>query len=151
MDTKNIELRKLQTAIAGALKGLRPTLRRAGYTVELCTHRYYGMNLEANGEIMLSLDGYAVPINDRTAEWMYSEGYSAESVSEWRTVAGPLVSVGLLVSGEMLAYRLSGQGIAEQVGTSRMPEDELLTTLLSPLGLQARPNGQIVEAESCIV
>ena len=42
---------------------------------------------------------------------------------------------------------MTGQGIAEQAGTSRQSIDDLLDTLLAPMGLAAEGGGSIVVAD----
>ena len=54
---------------------------------------------------------------------------------DWKELKGEGVVVELAGEGKTTSYRLRGQGIAEQVGTSRLPEHEILDVLLAPMGL----------------
>ena len=54
---------------------------------------------------------------------------------DWKEFRGENVVVELAGEGKTTSYRLRGQGIAEQVGTSRLPEHEILDVLLAPMGL----------------
>ena len=56
---------------------------------------------------------------------------------DWKELKGEGVVVELASEGKPISYRLYGQGIAEQVGTSRLPEHEILDVLLAPMGLHA--------------
>ena len=53
----------------------------------------------------------------------------------YKEFRGENVVVELASEGKPISYRLYGQGIAEQVGTSRLPEHEILDVLLAPMGL----------------
>ena len=59
-----------------------------------------------------------------------------------RTYTGENVKIELYQDGDVMAYQMTGQGIAEQVGTSRQSIDGLMDTLLSPIGM-AVVDGQI--------
>ena len=52
-----------------------------------------------------------------------------------KELKGENVVVELAGEGKTTSYRLRGQGISEQVGTSRLPENDLLDVLLAPMGL----------------
>ena len=54
---------------------------------------------------------------------------------DWKELKGEGVVVELAGEGKTTSYRLRGQGISEDVGTSRLPENELLDVLLAPMGL----------------
>lgn len=66
-------------------------------------------------------------------------------VAVWKTTRGPYTQVEILQADNVLEYRLSGQGIASQVGTSHQTVTELLEVLLAPLGLRESDDGTIVE------
>lgn len=51
------------------------------------------------------------------------------------TYTGENITIELYQDGEVISYQLTGQSIAEQVGTSRQNIDDLLDTLLSPMGM----------------
>ena len=53
----------------------------------------------------------------------------------YKEFRGENVVVELASEGKPISYRLRGQGISEQVGTSRLPENDLLDVLLAPMGL----------------
>ena len=53
----------------------------------------------------------------------------------YKEFRGENVVVELASEGKPISYRLYGQGIAEDVGTSRLPEHEILDVLLAPMGL----------------
>ena len=53
----------------------------------------------------------------------------------YKEFRGENVVVELASEGKPISYRLYGQGISEDVGTSRLPENELLDVLLAPMGL----------------
>ena len=55
----------------------------------------------------------------------------------YKELKGEGVVVEIAGDGKTLSYRLQGQCIAEQVGTSRLPENEILDVLLAPMGLHA--------------
>ena len=56
---------------------------------------------------------------------------------DWKELKGENVVVELAGEGKTTSYRLRGQGISEDVGTSRLPEHEILDVLLAPMGLHA--------------
>lgn len=65
------------------------------------------------------------------------------STKTWKTIS-PATQIEMYGEGEHLVYQMTGHGIEEQVGTSTMPEAELLDVLLSPLGMKATEDGQII-------
>lgn len=63
-----------------------------------------------------------------------------------KTLAGCNVKVKIVECGNALSYVMVGQGMAEQVGTSRLGLADLLDVLLSPAGLRA-DGDKIVEQD----
>lgn len=63
-----------------------------------------------------------------------------------KTWTGEHVKIELYQDGDVLVYQMTGQGIAEQIGTSRMSEADLLDMLLAPMGLVATDDGRIVNS-----
>ena len=53
----------------------------------------------------------------------------------YKEFRGENVVVELAGEGKTTSYRLRGQGIAEQVGASRLPAQDILDVLLAPMGL----------------
>ena len=62
-----------------------------------------------------------------------------------KTWTGEHVKLELYQDGDVLVYQMTGQGIAEQIGTSRMSEADLLDTLLAPMGFVATKAGEITQ------
>jgi len=52
--------------------------------------------------------------------------------------------------GDTVVYQMTGQSIAEQVGASRQNVDDLLETLLSPMGLTAFGDGSIHDVQALL-
>jgi len=89
-----------------------------------------------------SLDAKAVALGGGNR----SEGVrKALAAVQLRTYRGAGVCIDLYREGATIAYRMVGQGIAEQVDTTKMNEQDLLEVLLAPMGLQVRA-GEIVES-----
>ena len=55
----------------------------------------------------------------------------------YKEFRGENVVVELAGEGKTTSCRLRGQGIAEQVGASRLPAQDILDVLLAPMGLHA--------------
>lgn len=61
----------------------------------------------------------------------------------YTTYTGQNVLIELARGGAVTSYRMTGQGIAEQVGTSTQDHQTLLDILLTPAGLRVGPNNTI--------
>lgn len=61
----------------------------------------------------------------------------------YTTYAGQNALIELARGGVVTSYRMTGQGIAEQVGTSTQDHQTLLDVLLTPAGLSVGPNNTI--------
>lgn len=67
-----------------------------------------------------------------------------------KTWTGEHVKIELYQDGDVLVYQMTGQSIAEQVGASRQNVDDLLETLLSPMGLTAFGDGSIHDVKALL-
>ena len=57
-------------------------------------------------------------------------------MAKYKELRGEHAMIEFYHDGDVIVYRFYGQGIAEQVGTSRMNESDLFDALLSPAGLR---------------
>lgn len=62
----------------------------------------------------------------------------------YTTYAGQNVLIELAQEGAVTSYRMTGQGIAEQIGTSTQDYQPLLDVLLAPAGLSVGPNNTVI-------
>lgn len=75
---------------------------------------------------------------------------STPTLKTYQTQTGPFVKIELYQDGDIIVYQMTGQSIAEEVGTSRQNVDDLLETLLAPMGLTAFADGSIHDVQALL-